>query len=307
MVIDRRSRGWLRSPFPYAAGLLALAIFSPAFLWNARHDWASFAYQGPQRWSAVPQFDLPALLGCVLLLLTPVGLAGFILEARRAGREALFALVFTLAPFSIFLVASVFHATKLNWTGPVWLAALPLIASSVFPSSARLQRAWKLTLLLLMALHGALLHHSALGLPGVPPVVGNLGMGWSDLARQVEQIESEVEARTGREPLVVAVSKYRMASELAFYDPSGDGVHETAARNLLGMRGLMYERWFRPAEHRGQSMVLVADERRDLESSPATARFERLEPIRELPVRRDGLVVATYFACVAHGYEPKPE
>jgi dolichol-phosphate mannosyltransferase len=307
IALDGRSRRWLRSPFPYAAGLLALAIFSPVILWNAQHGWASFVFQGPQRWSAVPRFDLPMLAVFAVFFLTPAGLAGLLVEARRAGREALFPLVFTLVPLSVFVIASLRHATKMNWTGPVWLAALPLLASSVFPSSARFQRAWKLTVPLLMVIHGALLHHSALGLPGIPPVIENLGMSWSDLARQVEQIEQEVEARTGREPLIVAVDKYAVASELAFYDPNGDGVHETAAQNLLGRHGLMYERWFRPSDLRGKDMVLISDERRRLDSSPVTTRFERLGPIRVLAVQKDGAVVGTYFARVALGYGHDPD
>jgi len=40
-----RLRTVLRSPAPYAAIILACFIFSPVIVWNATHDWASFAFQ----------------------------------------------------------------------------------------------------------------------------------------------------------------------------------------------------------------------------------------------------------------------
>ncbi len=43
MLWDPQSRRWLRRFEPYIAALLALAVFSPVIIWNAQHDWASFA------------------------------------------------------------------------------------------------------------------------------------------------------------------------------------------------------------------------------------------------------------------------
>ncbi len=39
-------RAWLRRPQPYLAAALACAIFAPVLVWNARHGWVSFAFQG---------------------------------------------------------------------------------------------------------------------------------------------------------------------------------------------------------------------------------------------------------------------
>src|SRR5271166_1487892 len=39
-------RRWLVRPHPYSAGLVALLLFSPALIWNARHGWVSFLFQG---------------------------------------------------------------------------------------------------------------------------------------------------------------------------------------------------------------------------------------------------------------------
>ncbi len=36
----------LLHPAPWAGAFVALALFTPVLIWNARHDWVSFAYQG---------------------------------------------------------------------------------------------------------------------------------------------------------------------------------------------------------------------------------------------------------------------
>jgi hypothetical protein len=38
-------RRWLWSPWPYAGGILAFALFAPTILWNMQHDWTSFTRQ----------------------------------------------------------------------------------------------------------------------------------------------------------------------------------------------------------------------------------------------------------------------
>jgi hypothetical protein len=45
VAVRPRQRAWLRRPEPYVAVALALAMFLPVVAWNARHGWASFAFQ----------------------------------------------------------------------------------------------------------------------------------------------------------------------------------------------------------------------------------------------------------------------
>ncbi len=46
LLTERESRRWLLRPHPYVAGLAALAVFMPVLIWNARHGWVSFLFQG---------------------------------------------------------------------------------------------------------------------------------------------------------------------------------------------------------------------------------------------------------------------
>ena len=45
-LTEPNHRCWLRRPQPYAAMLVAALLLSPVLVWNARHGWVSFAFQG---------------------------------------------------------------------------------------------------------------------------------------------------------------------------------------------------------------------------------------------------------------------
>lgn len=310
MLLDRRARRWLFCAPPYVAILLALVLVSPVLLWNAQHGWASFIFQGPQRWSRPPSFDLPELFWNVLILITPPGVAAVAWGLSRSSRGRRFGFVFTLVPLSVFVLSSLRNETKLNWTGPVWLAALPFMAASVFPAvpvapgwiRGRLQRLGKLTVLALMLFYGALLHYDVLGLPGVPEPIGPLGRNWRELGRRVEEIEAEVRERAGQTPLIVGMDRYNLASVLAFYAASGNGASKTTTANLFGRQGLMYDFWFPPDKQLGKSLVLVSKDPRALEVSRLRRFVESLEPVRELRVGKHDATGAPYFLRVAHGY-----
>src|SRR6516225_9168592 len=44
LLSEPRSRPWLMRPHPYAAAAIALALFLPVLIWNARHGWISFRF-----------------------------------------------------------------------------------------------------------------------------------------------------------------------------------------------------------------------------------------------------------------------
>src|SRR5215813_6229175 len=141
LLIDRQARRWLLRPEPYIAAIMSVIIFSPVLLWNMRNGWVSFAFQGSNRWEGSNDFSLHVLFGTILLLLTPTALLGIVrvllpqrLEGKSTAqtdnkqRRYLLAVTYTLAPLSVFVIYSLFYQPKLNWTAPVWLAAIPILA-----------------------------------------------------------------------------------------------------------------------------------------------------------------------------------
>ena len=69
ILLDPQSRRWLRRWEPYAAALIALAIFSPVIVWNAQNEWASFVFQADRR--QVPKHDAPGSSVFVPILIYP--------------------------------------------------------------------------------------------------------------------------------------------------------------------------------------------------------------------------------------------
>src|SRR5271167_5023714 len=88
MLWDPKSRRWWRHSEPYVAALLALAVFSPVIVWNAQHDWASFAFQTSRRLAEAPQFALHKLIASALVLITPTGVLAVAVALVSAHRGA---------------------------------------------------------------------------------------------------------------------------------------------------------------------------------------------------------------------------
>jgi dolichol-phosphate mannosyltransferase len=326
MVWDSASRRWWRRADPYIAALLAFAIFSPVLVWNAQHEWASFAFQTSRRLAETPQFALHKLIGSIIVLITPTGLlavAGVLFAARRAGephageppgnprRRRLFNLAILL-PLAVFAAFSLRHEVKLDWTGALWTAALPALGCAMIAGEAtvsrfdrRIRAAWMPTIITLLLIYGAGLHYLVLGLPGLGygKHIEVIPIGWRELTAHITETANAYRTAGGSEVLIVGMDRYAIASELAFYG----GAHtpqglETANSHLFGGMGLMYERWMPPAAQEHRNLLLVAWTRGELEDKAIAAHVERLGPIEDDVLMRNGIIIRHYYHRLAFGY-----
>ena len=121
----------LRTPWPWAGGLLAGALFLPPVLWNAAHGWASFAKQGGRAgdWdpSRAMRF-LAELLGGQLGLATPLVFAAFVLgtvAAARRWRDPAHGLVATLVlpGLAVFVQHALGDRVQANWVAVLYPGA----------------------------------------------------------------------------------------------------------------------------------------------------------------------------------------
>jgi dolichol-phosphate mannosyltransferase len=317
MLLDPRARPQFRQWQPYAAAVLALAIFSPTILWNARHDWVSFAFQTSRRLAQTPRFALHALIASTLVLITPTGVsatAAALFGRRTEQPQWRFIRVSVLAPFAVFVAFSLRHEVKLDWAGALMVGAVPAMAYGIVHSGAKLvegvrgwiQAAWTPTIAIALLLLGTCLYYLTAGLPGLgySKHVELIPVGWRDLGRQVGETAGVITARDGVAPLIVGMDRYAIASELAFYAPHlKRAAAITSGAHLFGDSGLMYEQWF-PAElQAGQTLLLVAWDPRELAGEKIEARVERLEPVREGVLMRDGNLVRRYYYRIAYGYQ----
>jgi len=327
MLIDADARRWLRRWEPYAAALVCVAVFSPVIIWNARHDWASFAFQTSRRLAEQPRFSLQRLVAAAIVLLTPAGIlamTGTILRRRppfmvsvldrRTARAWRLLQLAVLVPLTVFAVFSLRHEVKLDWMGAPWVAALPLIACSIDRARSSgatfwrgLAHAWPPTLAALVLLYGIGFYYLALGIPGVGYSAQNelLPVGWRDFGTQIDGIAADLRAHGAKELLVVGMDRYAIASEVAFYSKDQTrGVAETSSGHLFGGMGLMYERWFPPSALAGRDLLLVGWDVDSLDARVLSSRVDRLGPVVEGTLLHDGRLVRHYFHRAAFGYRP---
>jgi Dolichyl-phosphate-mannose-protein mannosyltransferase len=129
LVPDWRVR-WLRSPYPWVAALIAVALFSPVLIWNAEHDWASFRFQfvratATHGWSLRTVGDFIGLqFGLVGFISFPLVLSALVITASRGyrRRDAVAILLSTcvLLPFCYFFWRSLTLRVGDTWPMFMW-------------------------------------------------------------------------------------------------------------------------------------------------------------------------------------------
>jgi dolichol-phosphate mannosyltransferase len=334
MLWDRQERRWWRRREPYVAALITLAIFSPVILWNAQHDWASFAFQTSRRLAEAPRFALHKLIASALVLITPTGVmavavafmrekplgAGAMASERdgdgEARRRRLFVNATVLVPLTVFAIFSLRHEVKLDWTGAPSTAALPIMAAGMIATAANLKgirawirAAWVPTLVTMVLIYGAGLHYLVLGLPdlGYSKHIELIPVGWRDFSRRITDTAAGIRQETGSEPLIVGMDRYAIASELAFYGAERTkSVVETSSAHLFEGIGLMYERWTPPKFQEGRNLLLVAWDPKELVGKSIESHAERLGPVEDDVIARDGQVVRHYYHRLAYNYHSIP-
>jgi dolichol-phosphate mannosyltransferase len=325
LLLNRQSRRWLLRPQPYVAALVSAMLFSPVLLWNFRNDWASFMFQGLSRWSGSPEFSLHYLLFSVVLVLSPVGMLSavkILLPERVAETSAasnfdrrriqrLWWLNFTLVPLSVFFLHSLQNDVKLHWTGPVFLAAIPLLAADMVPridevtgSLTRIVRgAWLPMIITLIIVYGGMFNYFSLGSPGSPMMATRAFGAWRLLAERVGQIEKVLADETGSEPVIVGMDKYMISSQISFYDfNDGDGVKNTGGPHFFGGRSLMWEIWLPRSHAVGRNFLMIDFDRKRLDHPSLSQYFSSTGEVFNETLERDGRMVGSFYWRVGYGY-----
>jgi len=134
LLADARGRAWLKTPWPWAGGALALAVFSPNLVWQSQHGWMTFAFQfgrtahGALTWRYLVEF-MGAQLGLITPLLAVLAAIGF-WRARRPGDDRFPLFVIVAISLLYFLQHALHDRVQGNW--PCFL--MPIVA--VFAADA---------------------------------------------------------------------------------------------------------------------------------------------------------------------------
>ena len=226
LLVAPAARRWLRTPYPYAAGVIAAAVFAPVLLWNAAHGWTSLARQGGRVGAWQParaaQF-LGELVGGQIGLATPLVfvllVAGVVVATRHAlrRREPGWTLLaaLTVPPALVFLQHALGDRVQGNWPAILYPGAALAAGALQAPLWRRLRRP---ALVLGAAIIGLVYIHAVFAplrlSPRIDPTTLRLA-GWPVLAGEVER--SRREHGLG----FVAADDYGLAAKLARLLPPG--------------------------------------------------------------------------------------
>jgi hypothetical protein len=309
LVSVAKLRRWLISPWPYLGGLVALAIFSPDILWNADHQWVSFIKQiGRARIEDFRPAFIGELVPTQIAFATPLvwilGAMGlYALATREDGAFAARTLVnATFWTITLYFMWHSLHArVEANWFAPVYpaFAISAAVAAHLTRWQARPQRIadfclrWAspvgiamFALLIVQADTGVLTGYRR------DATVRSVGVGWRQLAGEIEAVRSRVGATC------VLAPDYGTTGWLAFYLPKGTCVEQQSQRI----------RWVNmpepdPALLKGK--LLYVDEVRPGGQPFLQKAFARVEQVAQLERKRGPLTIETYAIELLEG--PKGE
>ncbi|HTA73627.1 MAG TPA: glycosyltransferase family 39 protein [Gemmatimonadaceae bacterium] len=136
------ARRWLARPWPYFAALIALAMFTPVIVWNAEHQWISFAFQlGRNTESHAPRLlALAENIGGQVALVTPWVWIPLIISAWHERRSSPLCAILGIIPIALFTLASLGgNPGQPHWPAPGYLMLFPFLghAASKYPLRAR--------------------------------------------------------------------------------------------------------------------------------------------------------------------------
>jgi 4-amino-4-deoxy-L-arabinose transferase-like glycosyltransferase len=303
LLLVKDQRRWLVSPWPYLGGILAFAIFAPVILWNADHEWVSFIKQlGRARVEDFTLKYLGEMIPTQFAFATPsvfiLGVFGLYALMRGRAKNVAGGALVSISVWMIFLyfVWHSLHArVEANWLGPVYPAFAIAAAFAAWSTTwnPREQRTmtWsrRLALPVGVALFVVLIVQTNTGLfTGFrrDATVRSVGVGWPDLARDIEALRIKQNASC------VVAADYGTTSWLMFYLPKGTCVAQFQQRY----------RWTfmdEPDANLLKGRVLLIGPVGA--SGSYRSSYTRVEPVAELSRKRSGVVIETYAVDLLDG------
>lgn len=260
LLTDRRSL--LRSPKPYAACLIGLAISSPVILWNARHDWVTVRHVAVQAhlaegWNVSARTFLE-FAGSQAGVITPILFVMMLYSlvfprepqhgrhsrALRGDLPSSFLFWFSIPVLAFFALKSIHGSVQANWAAPGYVTGIVALSRKYFVEKidgsagrkVRITRAVLRTGISLAALVTAASHFPwVLRLPPSLDPTSRL-RGWDQMGKEVSRIYASLAPEN---EVLIFSDSYQVAGELAFYAAG----HPVTYCVNLGRRTNQYDLW----------------------------------------------------------------
>ncbi|MHB8368508.1 MAG: glycosyltransferase family 39 protein [Leptospirales bacterium] len=322
LLLSPRHRARLLTPAPYLALLGGLLLATPLFLWNSRHGWVSFAFQGTHGMGSshahfswvhfyqmvFGQMGYVSPLLFVLLLWTLVRLLRASPPEQADPLVLRLLLVFSLLPLLFFNAIGILHPILPHWPAMGYLTALPLLALLWGAAPRSRLSSWTLAGVLLGASMAALttvqLFFRPLVLPPTVPL-------WVDITNDLfgyRRLAKVIEAELARHPERVtpefffAAEHFNTADLLVFY--LGNSSHTIC----LSHETTGFDFWSDPHRFVGQNGLFVSTDKYRVDPAkfypPGT--FDRVIPLEPFVVMRNGHPARIFYMAWVIGFRHVP-
>ncbi|MEX6507536.1 ArnT family glycosyltransferase [Jiella sp. M17.18] len=304
IVLDPQARRWLRSPWPYLGGLVALAAFLPVIMWNAGHGWISFAKQfGRITDGHLTLRYLGEFVGGQFALLNPLialfaGLAILRIRRRdllgnRTSPAAFLALL--SAPLVLYMMLHAFHdRVQGNWPAPIYPAAalLAAVAAADPRNDVRWRRLARWVLPVGLGLQIVGLGYAAVAGPAGLPFRSPLDQvaGWGAMTDRLQELAERNGAGW------IATADYGLTGELAFHSGAPDTVQEVVERARYSFQT--------PDAGLAKEPALLVLRRRDPDIAHFRACFASIQPLGTVSRSAGPRVVDDYRVYKVAGARP---
>jgi 4-amino-4-deoxy-L-arabinose transferase-like glycosyltransferase len=303
-----KERHWFLSLWPYLGAAIALLMFLPVILWNAQHDWISFAKQfGRVETGGFTLRYLGEFLGAQFGLATPfiaiLGVAGIYagLRTRDRMRSELTLLFALIAPAFLYFMWHALHdRVQGNWPSFLYSTIALAAAAAWIGMDERRQtypvRVSKTLAIPLAVAMVLLLYAQALWgiIPRVrDPVSRLLAVGMDRVAADIETMRTQTHARA------VLTTSYALTGWFSFYLPSHSPVMQLNER-------LRYLNEPEPDRSLLEGPLLYVTEVRNDQSAFLAMRFAHVTPLGHIARVHNGATLDEYAAYSVSGLEGDP-
>ncbi|MBI2424731.1 MAG: glycosyltransferase family 39 protein [Candidatus Hydrogenedentes bacterium] len=303
LLLSREHRPLLWSRGPWLGGLVGLVMLLPFFIWNAQHDWATFAFNLSERHGesaglqSFGEFWLFQSLNVspVLFVLYLGIMLGLWQRGLRGNSEDLFWACISSTVFLFFLAVAFAKPVGTYWTTAGYIGACIAVPRVVFADDAGgLRRLWRPALITacasLIFLYGILLTWQYA--PKVIARISNADLYWHVGNEETGQ---EVARRLEAAPDIFLITPgYGMCATLGFHTPGHPQFRLFQGHSVYGRNYQYWDNGF--AGEMGRDALWVYGSAPG-ESTLAglAACFESIGPVQTFPIYSKGEHIRDFY------------